>query len=184
MLIVAFTGSLREKSANKGVLRAIREMLPEGVELEVLAPEGLPYYNMDLEADAPEPVRAFKERIRQADGAIIVTPEFNGSMPGVLKNALDWVSRPRETSPLRGKPTIITGAGAGGGTASAQSHLRLALGRFGVSVLEQPVVHIIKAWEKFDAEGNLQDEETRTNLRALVLALIKAVEEQSAVGTV
>src|SRR5262249_37665020 len=157
------------KSLNKGILREVREILPEGVEFEVLAPEELPYYNMDLETNEPEAVSAFKARIRQADGALIVTPEFNGGMPGVLKNALDWVSRPRETSPLRGKPTIITGAGAGGGTASAQAQLRLALGRFGVNVLEQPVVHIVKAWEKFDADGNLQDEETRANLRALVL---------------
>ena len=179
--LVGLTGSLREQSVNQGVLRAAQALLPEHIRIEVLPLDTLPYYNMDLEGDEPASVRRFKEQIRQADAVLIATPEFNGSIPGVLKNALDWASRPFGQSVMAGKPTAITGAGGRGGTAQAQAHLRLILKRFGVAVLDQPEVYIANSWEKFDPNGNLQDEASRAHLRALLTALLEAVEAQAAV---
>src|SRR5260370_4647154 len=103
--IVGFTGSLREKSYNKAALRAAQEVLPPGAELEILSAGDLPHYNQDLERDEPEAVRTFKEAIRHADAVLIATPEFNFSIPGVLKNAIDWASRPAGTSLMIDKST-------------------------------------------------------------------------------
>lgn len=180
MFLVGLTGSLRAKSVNHGVLRAVQDLLPPQVRMELLALEALPYYNMDLEADEPSSVRRFKEQLRQADAVLIATPEFNGSIPGVLKNALDWASRPVGHSVMVGKLTAITGAGGRGGT--AQAHLRLILKRFGVAVLEQPEVYIANSWEKFDPDGHLHDEATREQLRVLLTALLATVQAQAAVG--
>ncbi len=176
--LVGFTGSLRVGSVNQGVLRAIQELLPVDARLEILALDTLPFYNMDLEADEPASVRRFKEQLRQADAVVIATPEFNASIPGVLKNALDWASRPSGQSVLVGKPTAITGAGGRGGTVSAQQHLRQILKRFGVVVLEAPEVYIANSWEKFDSGGQLRDEATREHLRRLVVALLEQVRAQ------
>ena len=179
--LVGLTGSLREQSVNKGVLRAVQELLPPDVQMEILPLGELPYYNMDLEADEPEAVRRFKEKLRQADAIFIATPEFNGSVPGLLKNALDWASRPYRASVMTGKPTAITGAGAFGGTASAQAHLRQILNRFGVPVVDAPEVYIANSWEKFDANGDLTDGPTREQLRELVTALLRRVLQPVAV---
>jgi len=180
--LVGFTGSLREKSVNKGILRVIQDLLPAYVRMEFLAIEELPYFNQDLEADEPASVRNFKEKLRHADAVLIAAPEFNGSIPGVLKNALDWASRPAGQSAMAGKLTAIAGAGARGGTASAQAHLRHILKLFGVAVLEQPEVTITNSWEKFDAEGNLQDEASRAQLRELLSALLEAVQAQTTIA--
>lgn len=123
--LVGLTGSLREQSVNKGVLRTVQELLPPDVQMQILPLGELPYYNMDLETHEPQAVRDFKKKLHQADAIFIATPEFNGSIPGVLKNALDWASRPYGASIMTGKPTAITGAGAFGGTISAQVSLRL-----------------------------------------------------------
>lgn len=144
--------------------------------------ETLPCFNMDLEQDEPASVSAFKAQLGQADAIVISTPEFNSSLPGVLKNALDWASRPYGASAMVGKPVAIVGAGAFDGTVSAQSHLRLILSRFGVTVLEQPEVYIARSWEKFDEQGNLQDEATLHQLRALVDALLQRIGEQVVAG--
>lgn len=175
--LVGLTGSLREQSVNQGVLRAVQELLPPDVQMEILPLGELPYYNMDLEADEPEVVRHFKEKLHQADAIFIATPEFNGSVPGLLKNALDWASRPYGASVMTGKLTAITGAGAFGGTASAQAHLRLILNRFGVPVVDGPEVYIAKSWEKFDANGDLTDGPTREQLRELLEALLSRVQQ-------
>lgn len=179
--LVGLTGSLREQSVNKGVLRAVQELLPPDVQMEILPLGELPYYNMDLEVDEPEVVRRFKEKVRRADAIIIATPEFNGSVPGLLKNALDWASRPYGESVMTGKLTAITGAGALGGTASAQTHLRLILNRFGVPVLDGPEVYITKSWEKFGAKGDLTDGPTREQLRELVATLLRRIQQPVAV---
>ena len=121
LALVGLTGSLREGSANRGVLRAARDLLPADARLEILALDTLPFYNMDLEADEPASVRRFKEQLRRADAVLIATPEFNGSIPGVLKNALDWASRPFGQSVLAGKPTAITGAGVVGAPLALRS---------------------------------------------------------------
>ncbi len=180
--IVAIAGSLREHSVNRGVLRAIQGLLPENIRMEIANIEPLPYFNMDLEQDEPASVSAFKTQLSQADAIVIATPEFNSSLPGVLKNALDWASRPYGASVMAGKPVAIVGAGAFDGTANAQAHLRLILSRFGVAALEQPEVYIAKSWEKFDEQGNLQDEATLNQLRTLVDALLQQIGMQAIAG--
>lgn len=184
LTLVGLTGSLREQSVNAGVLRAVQELLPPDAQMEILPLGELPYYNMDLEADEPEAVCRFKEKVRQADAIFIATPEFNASVPGLLKNALDWASRPYGGSVMTGKLTAITGAGAFDGTASAQAHLRLILSRFGVPVVDAPEVHIAKSWEKFDANGDLTDDPTREQLRELVAALLSRVQQSVAASSV
>lgn len=176
--IVGFTGSLREKSYNAAALRAAQELLPADVELEIISTGDLPLYNQDLERDEPMAVRRFKEKIRQADALLIVTPEYNGSIPGVLKNALDWASRPTGKSVLIGKPTAIMGIGGRMGTARAQQHLRQILELLKAEVLEQPEVYVSSGWEKFDSDGYLTDETTRQQVRALLEALVHAVESE------
>jgi len=179
-LIIGLTGSLRKHSVNQGVLRAVQELLPGEARMEILSRDGLPHYNMDLEDDEPEAVRHFKAKLSLADAVFIATPEFNSSVPGVLKNALDWASRPFGRSVMAGKPVAITGAGGRGGTASAQAHLRSIFRHFGVpiSVLVQPEVYLANVWEKFDANGDLKDQTSRERLRDLLEALLEAVRAQ------
>lgn len=181
--IVGLTGSLRAHSVNRGLLRAAQELLPGDARLEIYPVEELPYYNMDLEVDEPGTVRRLKQAVRQADAILIVTPEFNGSVPGVLKNALDWLSRPYGQSAMAGKPTAICGAsGSPGGTASAQAHLRHILGRFHpqmrAALLAGPVVQIAMSGDKFDSAGNLQDETSREHIRELLRTLLEATHAQ------
>ena len=178
--LVGLTGSLRKHSVNQGVLRAVQGMVPGEVRMDILSLAELPPYNMDWEDDEPQAVRRFKAKLSLADAVFIATPEFNGSVPGVLKNALDWASRPFGRSVLAGKPVAITGAGGRGGTASAQAHLRHIFTRFGVPipVPAQPEVYLANAWEKFDDQGNLQDQASREQLRGLLEALLAAVEAQ------
>ena|SRR5579875_2230224 len=181
-VIAALAGSLREKSVNRGLIRAACELLPAGVRVENLPLGELPHYNMDLEVAEPDAVRTFKARLRSARAILIATPEFNGSVPGVLKNALDWASRPAGKSPMAAKPTAIMGAGGRGGTAQAQGHLREVLARLGVPVLPGPVVQVANSWQKFDADGNLVDGASRALLRELLDALLSAAGVPTRVG--
>ncbi len=171
--ILGFTGSLRKKSYNMAALRTAQELVPPDAELEIVELGELPLFNQDFENDKPETVRAFEEKIRKADALFIVTPEFNYSVPGVLKNAIDWVSWPYAKSVITGKPTAITGAGGRVGTARAQLHLRQMLQYLDVPVLNKPEVFIQYAWEKFDSDGNLIDEATRDQIKGLLEALVK-----------
>jgi chromate reductase len=140
--------------------------------LEIADLSRIPLYNQDLDGpDAPEPVRQFKDRIRAADALLIATPEFNYSIPGVLKNAIDWASRPANSSPLAGKPLAIMGAGGLFGATRAQLHLRQICASIDMLALNKPEVRITHSWEKFDAQGNLTDETARQELRALLEAL-------------
>jgi chromate reductase len=171
--ILGFAGSLRRSSYNAGALRAAAELLPDGVTLEIYDLAPLPFYNQDFEGErTPEPVRHFKARIAAADALLIATPEYNYSVPGVLKNAIDLASRPAADQPLNGKPTAIFGAGGRVGTARAQYHLRQIAVFTNMLVLNKPELLIQNAWEKFDAEGNLTDETTRQQLADLLLALV------------
>ena len=174
--LVGFTGSLREQSYNQAALFAARELLPPDTELEILSLGNLPLYNQDLERAEPEVVNLFKEKIRQADALLIVTPEFNFSIPGVLKNAIDWASRPAGKSVFTGKPTAIMGVGGKMGTARAQQHLRQILNHLKADILDKPEVYITSGWEKFDSTGRLTDEPTRQLIRALLDALVLAVD--------
>jgi chromate reductase len=175
--LLGIVGSLRKASVNAALLRELAMVMPEGVVLDVFDDLGaLPLFNSDL-ADEPAPVTALKHAIAGADGLVIACPEYNYSVPGVLKNALDWASRPPATSPLRGKPVGILGAAKGmSGTMRAQAHLRQILLYSDAPVLGQPEVLIPKAHERFDADLRLTDESTRVLLRSFGAALVVHVD--------
>ncbi len=172
--VLGISGSLRKFSYNAGLLRAASELLPEGMTLEVFDLAPIPLFNQDLtdSGNIPEPVQQFKARIAAADALLIATPEYNYSMPGVLKNAIDWASRPLQGSPLDGKPLAMMGAGGGMGTSRAQHHLRQIAVFTNMLPLNKPEVTVQRAFEKFDAQGHLTDEPTRQQVRALLEALV------------
>lgn len=170
--VVGISGSLRRISWNTELLRVAGELLPEGMSLEIADLADIPLYNQDHDGPhAPDAIKQFRDRIRAADALLIATPEYNASIPGVLKNALDWASRPITDSALAGKPLAMMGAGGISGTNRAQLALRTISGALNVLLLNRPQVQITRAWEKFDAEGKLTDEQTRQEIRALLEAL-------------
>jgi chromate reductase len=170
--VLGIAGSLRKNSYNKALLREAQQMLPEGMTLEIYDLANIPLFNEDLLYDPPEPVRDFKARLAAADAVLVATPEYNFSIPGVLKNALDWASRPPETSPLNDKPVAMMGASTGFyGTVRAQMHLRQVFAFTNMHVVNRPQIQIQRAQEKFDAKGHLTDEPTRQHVRALLEAL-------------
>lgn len=171
--VLGISGSLRRASFNSGLLRAAADLLPEGMSLEIFDLASIPLYNADGDGGAaPEPVRHFKARIAAADALLIATPEYNHSIPGVLKNAIDWASRPPKDSPFNDKPLAIMGAGGGSGTIRAQAHLRQIAAGLNMLALNRPSLFIRQSWEKFDpASGDLHDEATRESVRALLEAL-------------
>jgi chromate reductase len=168
MTVLGIAGSLRRASVNRGVLRAARELLPAGAGLEEFDAGDLPLYNADLEADVPEAARRLRERVRAADAVLLATPEYNYSVPGVLKNAIDWGSQPKGQSVWDGKPAAIAGAANSVvGTARAQLHLRQSLVALNMRVFNGELL-IGGAPAKFDEAGNLVDQETRDALRDFV----------------
>ena len=170
--VLGFSGSLRKASFNTGLLNEAGKLLPDDVTLETFDLSPIPFYNADVEAEgAPDAVRLFKERMAAADALLIATPEYNYSVTGVLKNAIDWASRPPKDSPFVGKPVAIMGAGGLYGTVRSQLHLRQILLSTGANVLTRPDVHVMRSWEKFDSEGNLTDEETMERIARLMIAL-------------
>jgi chromate reductase len=171
--ILGFAGSLRKGSYNKSLLRVALEMLPEDAKLEIFDLEGIPPFNQDMENQPPEKVKEFKAKIRAADAILIVTPEYNYSIPGVLKNAIDNASRPYGDNPFDGKPVAIMGASIGMlGTARAQYHLRQSLVFLNMYPLNQPEVMVPFAQEKIDQNGQVTDQKTREKIRELVEALV------------
>lgn len=177
--VLGIAGSLRKGSYNRGLLRAATELAPADVQIEPYEELGLiPPYNADVEAQGePEPVRQLEERIRAAEALLIATPEYNYGIPGVLKNAIDWASRPPQSSPLRHKPIAIMGASTGAmGTARAQLALRQTFIFTKSLVLPEPEVYVFRAAERFDEDGALQDQATRDYVRRLVEALARWVE--------
>ncbi len=175
MKILGIAGSLREGSYNRALLRAARELAPPGVELVEHDLRGLPFYDGDVEAAGdPEPVVALKDAIRAADALLIATPEYNRGVPGGLKNAIDWASRPPLASPLAGKPVGLMGASTGrGGTARAQQQLREALEFPRAYVLDEPRVLVPEAFMRFDERGLLADEGVRGEIADLVDTLAR-----------
>ena len=161
--VLGIAGSLRASSHNRALLRAAQELAPRDMTIVTFELDAIPPYNADVEAQGfPEPVVAFKAAIAAADALLIATPEYNHSVPGVLKNALDWASRPPGKSPLDGKPAAILGASTGAiGTARAQQHLRLVCSYVNLLVMNLPEVFVARAQDKFDANGRLTDEPTR-----------------------
>jgi chromate reductase len=165
--ILAFAGSLRRESYNRALLRAAVGLAPEGLEIEIFDLAEIPLYNGDVEAEGdPEPVARFKQAIAAADGVLMATPEYNHGVPGVMKNAVDWASRPPRGAALTGKPVGIVGASPGmTGTARGQSQLRQAFEFTQSYCMPQPELLVFRAHEKFDAEGRLTDAATAEHLR-------------------
>jgi chromate reductase len=166
MRILAVSGSLRESSFNTGLLRAAIEAAPDGVELELWDGIGdLPLYDEDLEADVPESVHRLREDWTAADAILFATPEYNGSVPGGLKNAVDWASRPRLEGVLRNKTVAVVGASTGQfGALWAQQDLKRILGVAGARVVGTEIP-VARAHERFDREGRLLDGEIFEQLR-------------------
>ena len=173
LTILGIAGSLRRGSYNRGLIRAAIQLAPAGTEVVSHDLGDLPLYNADVEAQGdPQPVARLKRAIAAADALLIATPEYNHCVPGVLKNAIDWASRPARNSVLTGKSVAIIGASTGGGgTARAQAHLRDGLAYTNGLVLPLPEVLVSSAAAKFDAESNLTDAGTRDEVRDLLKAL-------------
>lgn len=170
--IFGFAGSLRKESYNKGILRAAADLLPIETELEVFDLEGIPLFSQELELNPPVKVREFKEKIEAADALLIATPEYNYSIPGVLKNAIDWGSRPYGDSSFDEKPVAIMGASIGSfGSSRAQYHLRQSCVFLNMHLLNKPEVMIGNVNEKFDSSGNLADEKTKEIIKLLLANL-------------
>jgi chromate reductase len=175
--VLGIAGSLRKASYNRAALRAAAELAPEGMNVETFDLAPIPMYNDDVrEQGFPPPVQELRERIRDADALLIVTPEYNYSIPGVLKNAIDWASRPPQ-QPFDGKPIAIMGASPGMlGSARAQYHLRQCFIYLNGLILNRPEVMIAGAPGRFDAEGRLTDEGTRKIIASLLVALRDSVD--------
>ncbi|MDN4471887.1 NADPH-dependent FMN reductase [Demequina zhanjiangensis] len=164
-------GSIAEGSINRKVAQAVATMLPEGYEAEFLDLSELPIYNYELDGDFPAVGRAWKDSIEAVDGVIIVTPEYSRSIPGVLKNALDWAARPWGQNSFTGKPVAVMGASiSAAGTAMAQQHLRNILAHFNAPTMGQPETFFHYNPDAFAADGSLQDEAAAAVLRGFAEA--------------
>lgn len=168
--LVGLSGSLRKASYNTGLLRAAASMMPSGSRLSIHTPQGIPLYDGDVEAadGVPSAVTALKEAIAAADGLVIATPEYNNSMPGVLKNTIDWLTRPPADikKVFRGKPVAVIGATVGGfGTILSQNDWLPVLRYLGTRPWYEGRLLVSHAGSLFDADGNLTDDKTRDQLR-------------------
>lgn len=172
LTILGISGSLRRASYNRGTLRAAQQLAPQGTQIEIFELDEIPLYNQDLEPHTPADVSLLKSRVRAADAILFVTPEYNYSVPGVLKNAIDWASRPYGDSAWEGKPVAVMGASAGTtGTARAQYHLRQTFVFLNMHPLNKPEVLIGNARQRFDDQGNQTDENTKEHIRKLLEGL-------------
>ena len=171
--ILGFSGSLRKESYNRSLLRAALELLPKDAKLEIFDLEGIPPFNQDLENKPSQKVKEFKAKIRAADAILIATPEYNYSIPGVLKNAIDCASRPYGDNAFEHKPVAIMGASIGmSGSARAQYHLRQCFVFLTCFALNQPEVMVPFAQEKIDKDGKVTDPETREKIGELLESLV------------
>ena len=172
--ILGIVGSLRKDSYNRFALKAAQELVPDGAVLNLVELHGIPVFDQDNEKAPPASVLEFKRRILAADAILFATPEYNYSLPGGLKNAIDWASRPYGKSAWIGKPAAVMGASVGTlGTARAQYHLRQILVAQDMPVVSQPEVMIANAAQWFDEKGRLGDEPTRQLIRRLLDALVR-----------
>lgn len=174
--VLGIAGSLRRGSYNRSALRAALNLAPAGIEIEVFDLEGIPPFNQDNELHPPDRVVELKTKVRSADAVLFVTPEYNYSIPGVLKNAIDWGSRPYGDNSWGGKPAAIMGASNGRiGTARCQHHLRQVLVSVNMYALTRPQVMIGEAASQFDSDGNLMNEKTKD----LIVKLLHNLAEWS-----
>lgn len=171
--ILGIPGSLRKASYNRAALRAAQKLVPPDATLDTFDLEGITPFSEDFEREPPPRVVELKRRIREADAILIATPEYNYSVPGVLKNAIDWASRPYGDNAWDGKPVAVMGASVGMlGTARAQYHLRQSFIFLNMYPLNRPEVMIANAAQRFDEGGELTDDKTRDLIRQLLVALV------------
>ena len=184
MRILAIPGSLRHDSHNARLLRHIAEQAPAGVEVELWdGLKSVPPYDEDDDVDpAPPAVAALRDSIAAADGLVIATPEYNSSIPGVLKNAIDWASRPRASTPLQGKPAVVLGASTGSfGAVWAQAELRKVLAATGARVIDAELA-VAKAHEAFDVDGRLVSRELDGRCEHALAGLVAEIERDHALA--
>lgn len=176
--LLGISGSLRRGSFNSSLLRAAADLVPQGASIEVASIRDIPLYDGDLEAESgiPEAVRALKERIAATDGLLLVTPEYNNSIPGVFKNAIDWLSRPPADIPriFKDRPVALMGATLGqGGTGMAQAAWLPVLRMLGTRAWFGPRLMVSGASKVFDAEGHLTDEAIKKQLTSFVSGFVE-----------
>jgi chromate reductase, NAD(P)H dehydrogenase (quinone) len=178
--IAVIVGSLRRDSINRKLAEALAKLAGSGAQFTILRIDDLPLFNQDLEPNPPAAVTRLKGEIEAADGVLIVTPEYNRSIPGVLKNAIDWASRPYGKNSFNGKPTAGIGASGGAiGTAAAQQHLRSILAYLNVTLMGQPEGYISFKPGLVDDQHNVTDESVRKFLQTYVDAFATWVERHS-----
>jgi chromate reductase len=181
IIILGIVGSLRKDSYNRFALKAAQELVPDGAVLNLVELHGIPVFDQDTEMALPAAVLEFKRQILAADAILFATPEYNYSVSGVLKNAIDWASRPYGESAWTGKPAAMMGASTGSlGTARAQYHLRQILVTLDMPVVNQPEVMIGDASQRFDPDGRLTDEPTRQFIQKLLGALVQLAKSSPA----
>ena len=176
--VLGLAGSLRDDSFNRALIRSAAELAPSQMEIEPFELDGIPMFNADVEkAGDPEPVTRLKQAIANADGLLISTPEYQRGVPGVLKNALDWASRPPGASALLRKPVAIMGAATGmTGTARAQTQLRQTLVYNDCQMVQRPEVLVADARSKFGEDGSFQDETGKKFLLELLENLLGLIQ--------
>lgn len=170
--VAAFCGSLRKQSYNRMLLRAVIELAPPGMRIDPIDIDDVPLYNADIDDEERPlgPVKRLRDAIRAADALLIVSPEYNYSMPGTTKNILDWASR--DETVLDGKPAAVIGASPGGfGTVRMQLQIRQVAVATNMHFINDPAIHVTRCREKFDASGRLTDESTRAQIPELLEAL-------------
>lgn len=179
--ILGIAGSLRKDSFNKAALKAAVLLMPKNAKLEIYGSlADIPPFNADYESDPPDSVKKLKKMVKNADAILFVTPEYNYSVPGVLKNAIDWASRPSGDNSWNGKAVAVMGAASGMiGSARAQYHLRQIFVFLNMFAVNRPEVMIPFAAQKFNEKGNLVDEEAKENIRKLLLSLVKLSKQIS-----
>lgn len=171
--ILGLAGSLRQKSFNRALLKEAAQLTPDGAEIEIFELEGIPGFNQDEENNPPQKVKDLKQKVSAADAILFVTPEYNYSVSGVLKNAIDWASRPYGDNSFAKKPAAVMGASISMlGTARAQYHLRQMFVFLDVHPVNQPEVMVANATENFDEDGNLNDDTSKDLIRKLLQNLV------------
>jgi chromate reductase len=180
--IIGIAGSLSRKSANRALIEAAKEQAPDGMTIEHFLLDFIPLYNHDLDGDMPEPVKELKRKIEDADGTLIATPEYNYSYSGVIKNAIDWASRPYGKNSLARKPVALMSAAMSiGGGMRAQHHLRQVLGSADMRQLYTPEVFVAASHMKIE-NGELKDEETKKFIAQLLVAFKELIERDRALS--
>lgn len=175
MKIIGIVGSSRKGSFNRALMDAFVKRAPKDVAIEIADIDSLPFYNADIEDPYPETAQTLKDHLVTADAFIIATPEYNRGVPGVLKNAIDWMSRPKGPSPFSSKPVLVIGASDGNiGTAVAQSSLKVTLLHLNAHILGKPEFFLGMAQNKFDQNGNLIDEKTGAFITSALTTLQEA----------